>query len=192
MGKVGNGDRKRLCLGWWVHDAVCRWCFIELYTWNLHGFVTQGHPNKFNFLKKGKMCIGMDSSKFIMFVTYLLLQTCRFLSLAKFGKFAAIDFPNTFSNLSFFTSAELQAQMLDILLYSHSFWDSVHFFPVYFCPCCSDWKIYIVLSPSSMISVTSNLLVSSSTELFLQVCIHQLWNFHLLVHYNFYFFAKAF
>ena len=43
-----NGDRKTLSLGWWVHSAVWRWGFIELYTWNLYGFVSQCNPNKFN------------------------------------------------------------------------------------------------------------------------------------------------
>lgn len=28
----GNGDRKRLFLGHWVHNAVCKQCFVELYT----------------------------------------------------------------------------------------------------------------------------------------------------------------
>ena len=27
-----SGDRMKLCLGSWVHDAVCRLYFIELYT----------------------------------------------------------------------------------------------------------------------------------------------------------------
>ena len=43
--KWENVDGKRLFLGRWTHDVVCRWCFIELYTWNLYGFVKQYHPN---------------------------------------------------------------------------------------------------------------------------------------------------
>lgn len=42
-----NGDGKRLCLGWWAHDAMCRWCFIVLYTWSLYCFLNQCHTNKF-------------------------------------------------------------------------------------------------------------------------------------------------
>ena len=30
----------------WARDALCRWCFVELYAWNLYGFVNQCHPNK--------------------------------------------------------------------------------------------------------------------------------------------------
>ena len=30
-----NGDRKTL-LGQWMHDAVCRWCFVELYTLEIY------------------------------------------------------------------------------------------------------------------------------------------------------------
>ena len=48
------GDEKRFDFGWWPHTAICTWCIIELYTWNLYNFINQCHPNKFNnkFLKK--------------------------------------------------------------------------------------------------------------------------------------------
>ena len=39
-------DEKRLCFGWQMHNTVCRWCFVQLYTWNLYGFIKQCHPNK--------------------------------------------------------------------------------------------------------------------------------------------------
>ena len=39
---------KRLCLGRWACNSVCRWCYVELYTWNLYDLVNQCHPNKFN------------------------------------------------------------------------------------------------------------------------------------------------
>ena len=35
-----NGDGRRLDLGWWAHNALYRWCIIELYTWNLYNFLT--------------------------------------------------------------------------------------------------------------------------------------------------------
>ena len=38
-GQMGNGNR--LDFGWSAHDAGCRWCFIELYTWNLYVFINQ-------------------------------------------------------------------------------------------------------------------------------------------------------
>ena len=28
--------------------TICRWCIIELYTWNPYNFISQCHPNKFN------------------------------------------------------------------------------------------------------------------------------------------------
>ena len=44
VGKEGrNRHGKRLDFGWWVHYAVSR-CLIELYTWNLYGFINQSHP----------------------------------------------------------------------------------------------------------------------------------------------------
>ena len=33
---------------WAMNAQAFRWCFIDLYTWNLYGFVNQCHPNKFN------------------------------------------------------------------------------------------------------------------------------------------------
>ena len=43
-----NGDGQRICFWRWMHDVVCRWCFVELYTWNLYGFVNQTLLNKLN------------------------------------------------------------------------------------------------------------------------------------------------
>lgn len=43
-----NGDRNRLCFGWWVHYAVCREYFVVLYTWNLYGFLNLCHLDTFN------------------------------------------------------------------------------------------------------------------------------------------------
>ena len=43
-----NSPRSFTCLERWVHHAGCGWCFVELNTWNLYGFVNQHHPNKFN------------------------------------------------------------------------------------------------------------------------------------------------
>ena len=32
VGKRGkNGNGKKLCLGQWVHNAVCRLCFVKMY-----------------------------------------------------------------------------------------------------------------------------------------------------------------
>ena len=52
-GKEGGNRDKRLCLEPWVCDALCRWDFIELYSWNLYGFANQGSPDKFK-LKRGR------------------------------------------------------------------------------------------------------------------------------------------
>ena len=32
VGKEGDGDRKKPCLGPWAHDAGCRQCFVGLST----------------------------------------------------------------------------------------------------------------------------------------------------------------
>ena len=40
----GWGWRGRDCMGQWTHDAGCRWCFLELNTWNTCGLVNQWHP----------------------------------------------------------------------------------------------------------------------------------------------------
>ena len=46
-------DRPRTCFdfGWWAHNAIYRWCIIDLYTWNLYNFINQCHHNKCNFKK---------------------------------------------------------------------------------------------------------------------------------------------
>ena len=35
---------RRLDLGWWTHNAIDRWCIVELYTWNLYDLINQCHP----------------------------------------------------------------------------------------------------------------------------------------------------
>ena len=46
VGKGGDmGTERDFARG---DDAVCRWWFIDLYTWNLYGFAHQCHPNKLN------------------------------------------------------------------------------------------------------------------------------------------------
>ena len=49
-GKEGqiNGDG-RFDLGWRAHNAIHRWCTIELYTWNLYNLINQCRPSKINF-----------------------------------------------------------------------------------------------------------------------------------------------
>lgn len=51
------------------------------------------------------MCLGMDFSGFIIFGMHSAFWICRFTSLAKVGKFSAINSSNTFSALSSFTSS---------------------------------------------------------------------------------------
>lgn len=34
-----KGDGSTLDFGWWVHNVICRWCFIKLYTWNMYYFI---------------------------------------------------------------------------------------------------------------------------------------------------------
>ena len=45
---------RRLDLGWWPHNTMSRWCATELYTWSLHNFISQCHPDKFNKKEKRK------------------------------------------------------------------------------------------------------------------------------------------
>ena len=47
---VGGQDasRKQSFTGWWTHNAIHKWCIIELYAWNLYNFINQSYPNKFN------------------------------------------------------------------------------------------------------------------------------------------------
>ena len=47
-----NGEGRILVLGWWTHNAIYRWCVIDLYPRNLYNFINLCHSNKFNFLKK--------------------------------------------------------------------------------------------------------------------------------------------
>ncbi|KAF6094754.1 hypothetical protein HJG60_011852 [Phyllostomus discolor] len=51
LGLLGHSvfiaSRKRLCLGRWAHDAVCRWCCWVVHL-NLYGFANQCHPYAFN------------------------------------------------------------------------------------------------------------------------------------------------
>ena len=55
----GNRDRKRLCLGWWAHNAEGRCYFVELCTWNPHGFVNQCQPDKFNVKNNSDLTLKM-------------------------------------------------------------------------------------------------------------------------------------
>ena len=48
-GKRTEGGGKETSLWLLANNAQCRWCFIELYTWNLYSFINQWHPNKFNW-----------------------------------------------------------------------------------------------------------------------------------------------
>ena len=41
----GNKWWQRLDLGWWIPNVICRLCVIDLYTWNLYGFINQCHLN---------------------------------------------------------------------------------------------------------------------------------------------------
>lgn len=59
-----------------------------------------------------------------------------------------------------------------IFCYTPTVFETLFIFFQYIFPYCSYWIIYVVLSSSPMIPTTSNLLVSSPTELFF--CIHQL------------------
>lgn len=45
--------QKRPALAW-APNAVCRWWFIELYSWDLCGFIKQCHPNKCKWNEKWK------------------------------------------------------------------------------------------------------------------------------------------
>lgn len=38
----------------WTHNAMYRWCIIEMYPWNLYNFINQCHPNEFNTIFKKK------------------------------------------------------------------------------------------------------------------------------------------
>ena len=98
---------------------------------------------------------GVDFSGLIMFGIHSAFWIYRFTSLAKFRNLSAINYSNTFSTLPFFASSSRTAvtQMLDILLYSHNSWDSVHLFPSIFSSCCTDWVISIIPSYSSIISL---------------------------------------
>ena len=58
----GTGAEK-LCLGRWVHNAVCKWCFLELYTGNLYGFVNQCHASKFKRKKHTASFINNSSKQ---------------------------------------------------------------------------------------------------------------------------------
>ena len=44
-------DGRRFDFRWWTHNAIYRWCTIELYTWNLYNVIDQCHPNKFDKIK---------------------------------------------------------------------------------------------------------------------------------------------
>ena len=50
----GNRDGKRLCLGGWACDTSMQMVFYWVYTLNLHEFVDQCLPNKFNEKRKKK------------------------------------------------------------------------------------------------------------------------------------------
>lgn len=67
-----------------------------------------------------------------------------------------------------------------------------YFFFSLFSLCCSDWRISIVLSPSSLSFVRSILLLSPSAELLISIIVFLVLNFHKVFLYTLYFFAEAF
>ena len=49
-GKGGQiyGDGGWFDFGWWVCNAIYRWCIIDMYPWNLYNLINQCYPNTFN------------------------------------------------------------------------------------------------------------------------------------------------
>lgn len=56
--KVVKGREDQICghgrfgFGWWAHDAMYRWCILELYAWNLCALINPWHPDIFNLKKQ--------------------------------------------------------------------------------------------------------------------------------------------
>lgn len=75
MGETGeDSDGKRLCTGQWAHDAVCRCCLIESYTWNLCGFVNQCHHTKFSLKGRDKIHDGFEAREKSFYMHYISIS----------------------------------------------------------------------------------------------------------------------
>ena len=68
-----NGDGRRLDLGWWTHNIVCRWCVVELCTWNCIILLTSVTPIK--SIKRKKILMLRDFSFIVTFNESFLLNS---------------------------------------------------------------------------------------------------------------------
>ena len=74
-----------------MNDAVCRWCFTELYTWSLHGFINQCHPN--NLIKKELFTMKRDDAS----LSPLYVLTIKYYNRLKKPEVIGSDMANTHS-----------------------------------------------------------------------------------------------